>query len=535
MNISRTKTNIILIVLIMLQLIAALCFCARKQGFHYDENYSYYSSNVTYGLSPGSGEWLDSRAISDEFMVTEGKGFEYGMVTLMQTYDVHPPMYYYVLHTVCSLTPGIFSKWQGLVVNITFFVLGLICLTAICRKVTDNSLITIFTVALYGFSPAIISGITFIRMYVMLTFLCFLSLLIHLRGLDRANRGIRGFIVPVFVTTYIGFMTHYYFIVFLFFEAAFMTLFLFFKEETRKESYIYAGTVIGAMLLEVLTYPACLKHIFRGYRGTEAIGSFFDIYNLKERAGLFVGLLQEYLLCNTFYFLLLILLVGYVTVRGMRSGNSKTAVSTGDSAADNTSAENMDRSVTLRIAFVGIVVAGYFSVVLKTALQNAEEAVRYEMPVYGLIILLIVLGIFTLFKGKMLAAVIIMMLTLACQFVGLKNDKVLFLYPEEKEEVEFASGHRDDDIVYIYNPVTQWMIWDNAHELEKYRDIFFIDMGNTDAIVDNRVCGSGGIIAYVMRYEDADRKLDEIIAANTNITNKKLLEERMFVDIYELR
>ena len=30
----------------------------------------------------------------------------YDMVKIMQSYDVHPPLYYMILHTVCSLFPG---------------------------------------------------------------------------------------------------------------------------------------------------------------------------------------------------------------------------------------------------------------------------------------------------------------------------------------------------------------------------------------------------------------------------------------------
>ena len=530
MTITDNKKKVILIILIMLQLIAALCFCAKKTGYHYDEKYSYYSSNVTYGLVPSDNEWLDTQAIRDEFMVTEGKAFQYGMVKLMQTYDVHPPMYYWVLHTVCSLTSNNFSKWQGLSVNIIFFVASIIMLIAICNQLSDNPLITIFTVALYGFSPAIYSGVTFIRMYVMLTFLCFLSMWIHLRGLTFEKRTALCFYIPVFITTYIGFMTHYYFVVFLFFIAAYMSLYLFLNKDTRKQSFIYAASVIAGMILEVITYPSCLRHIFRGYRGTEAIGSFFDLGNLSDRAGLFVGLLQEYLLCNTFYVLLLIILVMYVTKRFLET-NSKRLQKTDSEEVSSAKKLSFNHNLGLTIT----VTLGYFLVVLKTALQNAEEAVRYEMPVYGLIILLIVLALFNLCGKRQIIAVVILFATLGCQFMGLANNKVRFLYPEEAEERAFAIDHREDDIIYIYNYVNQWMIWDNAMELGDYKDIFFIEMNNDQEITDSRVCTSDDIYAYVMRYDEANNKLQQIIDINPNVSTAELVEERDYVDIYRLR
>ena len=94
--------------ILILQLITALWFGTQKQGFHYDEYYSYYSSNVTYALVPTDAEWKDTAEIRSEFMVMEGEGLGFGMVKLMQSLDVHPPLYYYLLRIVCFLSDGIF-------------------------------------------------------------------------------------------------------------------------------------------------------------------------------------------------------------------------------------------------------------------------------------------------------------------------------------------------------------------------------------------------------------------------------------------
>ena len=91
---------------------------------------------------------------------------------------------------------------------------------------------------------------------------------------------------------YLGFLTHYYFAVYLFFLAAAMELYLLLERAEQKswgqkwkDCLIYATAVIGAMLLAVVSYPACLSHIFRGYRGTEAMGAFFDLGNTLEDSG----------------------------------------------------------------------------------------------------------------------------------------------------------------------------------------------------------------------------------------------------------
>ena len=50
---SEVKNNLgyrlALWLIIVISMIIAVLFCIKKQGFHYDENYSYYSTNVTYG------------------------------------------------------------------------------------------------------------------------------------------------------------------------------------------------------------------------------------------------------------------------------------------------------------------------------------------------------------------------------------------------------------------------------------------------------------------------------------------------------
>ena len=528
-----TAFKIMLIITIVLQLAVALCFCMQKQGFHYDENYSYYSSNVTYGLNPPDGDWLSGSTISEEFCITPGKGFNFPLVAQMQSFDVHPPVYYFLLNIICSLSSGIFSKWQGLILNLIFFVISELLIIAIADKVGNkNKAITWFSLALFGFSPAIISGITFIRMYMLLTSECMALILLHMNMLtDIKNRSSLSrfvkYLIQIAVTVYIGFLTHYYFAVFAFFVAAFTTLYLFFSKNTRKTSYIYAITVIAGLLSAVLSYPASLRHIFRGYRGTEAMGAFFDMNNLSDRMGLFVGLIDDYVLNRTFYILLLIILLAYVQVRFMN--------------------KRVSPNLCFGLSFITAV--GYFAIVMKTALMNYEEAVRYEMPIYGLLIILIVVSLYSLIintspvtegnsrggQVQRLLFGVILAITLVMQVKGLYDGKVLFLYPEEKSEKEFATEHKDDVIIYVYDNDNKWKMWDNAHELEQYNRIYCIEMNHEGGIDNRELLEAKHAYAYVMRYDAGKQLIHRFITDNPNLHTAVLIEERGFADIYELR
>ena len=528
-----TAFKIMLIITIVLQLAVALCFCMQKQGFHYDENYSYYSSNVTYGLNPPDGDWLSGSSISEEFCITPGMGFNFPLVAQMQSFDVHPPVYYFLLNIICSLSSGIFSKWQGLILNLIFFVISELLIIAIANKVGNkNKAITWFSLALFGFSPAIISGITFIRMYMLLTSECMALILLHMNMLtdiknsSSLSRFVK-YLIQIAVTVYIGFLTHYYFAVFAFFVAAFTTLYLFFSKNTRKTSYIYAITVIAGLLSAVLSYPASLRHIFRGYRGTEAMGAFFDMNNLSDRMGLFVGLIDDYVLNRTFYILLLIILLAYVQARFMN--------------------KRVSPNLCFGLSFITAV--GYFAIVMKTALMNYEEAVRYEMPIYGLLIILIVVSLYSLITNtspvtecnsrgghvQRLLFGLILAITLVMQIKGLYDGKVLFLYPEEKNEKEFATEHKDDVIIYVYDNDNKWKMWDNAHELEQYNRIYCIEMNHEGGIDNRELLKTKHAYAYVMRYDAGKQLIHRFITDNPNLHTAVLIEERGFADIYELR
>lgn len=64
--------------LLIAQMVTILYFGMQKQGFHYDEYYSYYSSNVTYSLNPTDMEWKDVNEIRSEFMALKGESPAYG-------------------------------------------------------------------------------------------------------------------------------------------------------------------------------------------------------------------------------------------------------------------------------------------------------------------------------------------------------------------------------------------------------------------------------------------------------------------------
>lgn len=581
---ANIKWIFLMSLILMVQLAVATYFCIQKQGFHYDEYYSYYSSNKTYGLIPTDREWKDVSEIQSEFIVRPGEGFQYGLVKKMQSFDVHPPLYYMVLHTVCSLIPGIFTKWTGLSINLIFFAVCYVMMGYLSYHIFHkNKVMTTITCLLFGFQTGVLSGITFIRMYMLLTLWCLVLVLWHIpvwkRGIKLSLFSIKSLfsIGSLFFIVMAGFLTHYYFAVFLFFMATYNCLFQWLIKRNFRGSFVYGMVICIAMAVAVLIYPASLSHIFRGYRGTEATGAFFNIENTFLRIDFFVELMDQSVFGGVLVFLSLILILLFLTLWKMKKGIW----------------ENIYRCFTIDngIFHVGFATLGYFLVVAKTALLNAEEANRYELPVYGYCMLLMVAlfyyggiclkkslrpdlspvreawpsasgivegkategwetkggetesevieNISTSNKNvreKMLyfCGSFLILFTLGCQIKTLVDGKVQFLYQKDRENIEWAAGNKDKAVMYLYNPGNQWMIWDESLELMQYDKIYFVSMADSSPVYDERLLEEKEIYVYATRMDEANDVMEQIIEDNKKINKVEKVRELLYCDLYRL-
>lgn len=535
----------LLTLIMMLQLIVASYFCMQKQGFHYDEYYSYYSSNVSYGLVPTNREWKAGEEIRSEFVVLPGQGFQYGMVKLMQTYDVHPPLYYFLLHTVCSFFPGIFSKWFGLGLNLLLFMIAYWLFANITKALfSQNRKLITCSCLLFGFQPGLISGITFIRMYMLLLVWCLAIICWHIPLWEDKIRLSPKRIISLLLLVAAGFLTHYYFAVFLFFLTAFTCLYHWLVKKNLKGSIGYGVTVCAGMVLAVLLYPASLSHIFRGYRGTEATEAFFSLSNTLLRVDFFTGLMNQAVFGGTFWILVFILALMGVILFGKLRGRNKGE----EGRIRWIKGENMNGQGFFCLMTVTL---GYFFVVAKTALLNAQEANRYELPVYGLWLLIMLAGFYSIGtalwelmkkkkeegKRKPREGIVVWLFTgmvLFCQLLALTRGKVQFLYIEDRQNVEWAKEHREDSVVYLYNPANVWMIWDEAEELMQYKEIYFVSLADSSPITEKRILQAQQVYIYSSRLEAGEEIINHLLADNPSLTHKEKIRSLLYCDLYYL-
>lgn len=567
-----------------MQMLTAVYFCCQKQGFHEDEYYTYYSTARTYGLNIEDNAWMEHDTYFNEFTVLRGEQFQYGLVKQVQSWDVHPPVYYWVFHTISSFFPEKFSKWYGLALNLAAYGLSMFLLWILCLKVTgDNEKLSLLICLFYGFTPAVMSSVVFIRMYALLTVFVLLCAILHVRALecyDRADKDSYGhnnnfdhnncnsqgklhiepiklpvgkFLFPLALVTYFGFLTQYYYFIFLFFMAVAFCLYLLWKDRNLWNCIRYAVSLAIAFVLAYLTYPAFPGQMFKGQRGAQATGNFFDLSNTLMRLEFFYQLLDEYVFGKVLALLLIVIIVLllYMNVKKKVSILNKV-----DGNAENDLDDIVDYESKLneqKYFILLFTAAGYFFVVSKTALLLGETSIRYQVPIYGIVVLLIFTSLDYLiklcyrFSGlksiKFINSnlynwvlVVAALIAIIVNVSGFFDGRVVFLYPEDAERVAFAKemAANKTPVVFIYDESQSWCVWDAADELFEYDRVYFASQGSSETITDPAITGSSEVVVYLNNAVEPKAQLGRIMESSPGLSECELMYSEKYCDVYYL-
>lgn len=340
-NSLKNKCVLALILVLIVSLCAMIYFGHQKQGYHMDEIYSYGLSNSEYlpfmhfgdhdydvkdwMNEYGAGEsfvdlfsnlwkdfqilkdcnfdfygseiyqayrvaqansadtytttWVSGQDYQDYLAASESNTFNYASVYYNQRGDVHPPFFYILLHTICSVFQGVFSKWFGLGLNMVILLLALVAIYNMCEKHFGGKQIGLAVVCMYAFSVGFMSTAMFIRMYALLTLMTILCTHVHLNILKADFRFSKKLSAALFFTVLGGYYTQYYFVLYAIGIAAVMVILMALKRKW-KGIFSYVLTLGGAAVIGIAIWPFAIKHVFGGYRGQASLnvlqtGSFY--------------------------------------------------------------------------------------------------------------------------------------------------------------------------------------------------------------------------------------------------------------------
>ncbi|WP_026509539.1 hypothetical protein [Butyrivibrio sp. LC3010] len=570
----NSKQYTIILLLILVVQIAGIClFGVQKAGFHQDEYYSYFSTNRSLGFYYPDREWVDTDVIENEFTVQKGEGFNYGLVHQVQSWDVHPPFFYDLLHTVCSITPGVFSKWQGITVNLLAFIISFVLLEKLAKSIGMSRGLRIALMFAYGFNPMTISCVLFIRMYMWLTVFILASAYLHLKLISlikkyysgnelkgfvlakpfdtKFKKGFAGYVAGICLVSLFGFLTQYYYLIFMVtMGLSFSIWFLFLMPKNRRKKrqtgdnenntnpitiesilgdeefvmqaasmaerfkyiVVYCAGAVVSLVAAVGIYPAALSHIFRGYRGKEAADAFSDMSNILDRFGFFFGLADDYLFSGMLWIVIVMIVIALIALFFLLRVKGEK-----------------DKLHIAHIRILTVAALGYFLIVAKTALLLGDTSNRYEMPIYPIVLLLSAyftrIGIRAIvgnrsFLDMQIPVLVTFILFLTIILKGIVIDQnVLFLYPEDAGRIAYAKemDGKGAAAVVMYNDATPDNIWRLTDELLEYDELYYVSEANTKALEDEKLAAADKVVIYAADHDNRDAILKALEEKRTDL------------------
>ena len=465
----------------LFQLILVLSIAEKKQGFFIDEILSYILSNSYYRemYSPSwslYNTWTMPDYFNNLVMVPTDHTFTYKSVIFNQSVDVHPPLYYLILHTICSFFPESFSKWYGLLINIVLMIISNVLLYLVCVKLYKNDFLALIPCIIWGFSAGAISTVIFIRMYMLLSVILLAFIYSHLQLFYFNNSP--KYLITVFFLTTLGFLTHYYFLIFLFFMSGYFVMY-WVLVKNLKVLVRYVFVILSGITIGLLIFPNSLNHILRSYRGVETFANFVNFPDFFIRIKSMFFLLSQQQFSGLLLTIILVLIFVF-TIDWIKDNYSRrrTASHEPNHCLDVQESKNkINKAVEFILqntqvlslmtsVIATFVVISFISPYLKT---------RYFYFIYPVITLLLFYFLYQILnrvfisstqKDKYViygALVFLLMLNI----LSIHHGQIEYVYPEYKHINTITQKYQDYDCIYITDRA--WIIDSNVFELSNFQ------------------------------------------------------------------
>ena len=325
------------ILLVVLQYGLCVHYGMKRQYLFCDEVYSYGLANSTDRtfIDPKS----DDTAVKDwvtgdyfeNYMKYNDESFNYKAAYVNQANDVHPPVYYMMLHTVCYFFKNIgYSAVPGLILNLILLIFVDILLMYVACYLLKNRWYGLIASALWGLSSVGISNCMLIRMYLLQTLNVLLIAAVHIYILKHKRRMTVPYFILLALAVMFGGLTHYYFYFFVAGLGFLVCLYLLYMRQI-KQMFAYGFSLVAGLVSAIAIFPATLSHIF-GYRGSYATKNIIGmseskfLYYIKYVNRAYFGGLMPVVLMLILVLLALLILSRFVVIK-VKIGRENGALS----------------------------------------------------------------------------------------------------------------------------------------------------------------------------------------------------------------
>ncbi len=428
-----------------------------KAGMHEDEFFTFGLSNASSWPMTNfkSFEYYQGDEIfASNFAVNEATRFNYENVYKLQAQDVHPPFYYYIIHTLTSIfTNPDHLMMVGIGLNIVLGLFVFLLMKAVVGIYIEDprraSLMSMIFTMSYGF----MDGVMFIRMYVLLALITMFLFYLLAKHLPRDKQPLWMYLL-LYITVIVGTLTQYFFMIYLFFLCLVYGVLLLCR---KKIVPVILGMVsVGAGLYtSYLLFPEMLYHIFSSYRGTEAIGNA-KVDGFRGHIAGYLEVINEYLFGGIFPVVAIVLLVIFIL-----------------------SVKKIEFKKIEFEKYILLVVPTIFALIVLLKVAPYVEA-RYIYSQFFLIFLSVyLLGYYiTMAYNPKYDKwfVTTMILVTALSYIR----PISNCYVEEKDNLAVVNELKDqaEVCIYVYEKYSEWRIQNNMLEVKEFDNVIFMPFEN---------------------------------------------------------
>lgn len=467
---------------------------ANKVNLNVDEVYSYGLSNSTQGMNiivedgvtyyPSNTPWLNYMAVDPDAR------FRYDLVWRNQSDDVHPPLYYALLHTICSSFPNIVTIWFAALINIVFALGVLFFVRKLVFLLTQDEWITKFTSLAFICSAGILSSVTFMRMYIMAMF--WITALTYVIVKQIGAKTNLKYCLLIFLCTTCGALTHYYCIVYAVFLSIAYGCYLIYNKQWKEISFICLTQGLSA-IVSIGVFPSMLAHIFSGYRGTQSFDNMLQksFLDSLSRINQFWRMFDKALFGDLLIYFICILVI-FVVMNGWRS------------LYRTLSFEDSITNIRYWCMICPIIV--YFLLVSRIAIIITD---RYVTPVYGVAFAAVFSAAggwcrkFIKTQYRNVLALVLVIVTVS----GWKGETWPYLCQGSKPLLNKAAGYSETDCVYVYD--LAWKINSSYKEIANYHSVTFYHPSNLQQLGSSDLSTRYELI--VVSIEGLEGVVDEVL------------------------
>ncbi|WP_026657082.1 glycosyltransferase family 39 protein [Butyrivibrio sp. AC2005] len=459
---------------------------SKKINYHVDEVYSYGLANhkadgeknmtIKNGIKyvPANKPWMDYVTVSKD------NKFNYKSVWDNQGVDTHPPLYYAVLHTICSFFPESFSVWYAGIINIFFSLVSMFMLRKILRLYFENSG-GVLTVAsfMFALSPAFVNMATFMRMYVMASCVVLGFTYYFICSIQKKSIGTY---VGIVIMTILGTLTHYYCMFYIVCCSVVYGCFLIFNKRWR-DFIKYGFSMLVSALLSIAIFPKIIHHLFEGNRGKQALNnaSGMEVF-LKNIMPMMTRLCREFV---GHYCVAILVLLGVALFLVKQRKNIRIPNE-------------------VRIIFVSLLL--YFIVV---AAMAPYSNTRYYYPVYGNLFFVVVFVITKIILSNREVYFWICSIGLCMiVFFAWKNVVWDYLYSDDIVSLEWAQQYFGKDCLIVHS--SRFKLYACMEEVKYYKSSYFVNHKNLTTLLEEDSLGGEDFVLIICGIDNIEGALEEV-------------------------